>query len=364
MISILLFCVLLIYILYIGSFIFGFHKIKTTHYLNKPKTRFSVVVPFRNEASQLPKLLSSLRLLDYPSNLFEVIFVDDDSSDNWKIETTEHNFKVIKNNRTSFAPKKDAINTAITISKHDWIITTDADCIVPLNWLKSIDAYIQKESKRMVVAGVSYLPENGFLFAYQNLDFLSLQGATIGSFGIHKPFMCNGANFAYQKDFFIELNGFDGNLNWASGDDVFLLQKAIKHNLKAVGFCKDSLSVVKTIAQPSWETLFFQRVRWASKSSAYNDLFSKSVAIIIFATNFLLVVGFVLGFFGFMPWLQLFTFLGIKFGIDMILIRQTSLFYKQNIKYVVWSSLLYPFFSSAVAIYTLFGTYKWKDRRF
>jgi hypothetical protein len=54
---------------------------------------------------------------------------------------------------------------------------------------------------------------------------LSLQGATIGSFGIGKGFMCNGANLAYKKSLFQELNGFQGNDTIASGDDVFLLQK-------------------------------------------------------------------------------------------------------------------------------------------
>ena len=77
----------------------------------------------------------------------------------------------------------------------------------------------------MVASGVCYVPKKDFLSAFQNLDFLSLQGATIGSFGINQPFMCNGANFAYSKQFFKELNGFQGNETIASGDDVFLLQR-------------------------------------------------------------------------------------------------------------------------------------------
>ena len=80
---------------------------------------------------------------------------------------------------------------------------------------------------------------------FQQLDFLSLQGATIGSFGIKKPFMCNGANFAYTKAFFKELNGFEGNENIASGDDVFLLQKAIQRDKNDVDFLK-SKSIVQT----------------------------------------------------------------------------------------------------------------------
>jgi hypothetical protein len=70
------------------------------------------------------------------------------------------------------------------------------------------------------------------LHHFQQLDIASLQGATIGSFGINKGFMCNGANFVYQI-LFQELNGFHGNDTIASGDDVFLLQKRLLNSLKS-----------------------------------------------------------------------------------------------------------------------------------
>jgi hypothetical protein len=82
----------------------------------------------------------------------------------------------------------------------DWIITTDADCVVNktgywpwtitfsfmmLPWLPSGNVYLWQF----------------ILHHFQQLDIASLQGATIGSFGINKGFMCNGANFAYTKSF-------------------------------------------------------------------------------------------------------------------------------------------------------------------
>ena len=84
----------------------------------------------------------SLSFLDYPKELFEVILVDDDSEEEFRIQYLEFVMKcldgriqVIKNNRKTNSPKKDAINTAIAIAKNEWIITTDADCMVPSNWL-------------------------------------------------------------------------------------------------------------------------------------------------------------------------------------------------------------------------------------
>jgi hypothetical protein len=58
--------------------------------------------------------------------------------------------------------------------------------------------------------------------------FMSLQGATMGSF---VRFMCNGA-FAYTKSLFEDLSGFDGNNTIASGDDVFFYKKLLPNILK------------------------------------------------------------------------------------------------------------------------------------
>lgn len=359
------FAVLFIYVLFIGAFIYGFlksEKVKIKYF--NAKTSFTIVVPFRNEAENLPKLLISLSFLDYPKELFEVILVDDESEEVFSAQYSVFSLKIIQNERKTNSPKKDAINTAIAIAKNDWIITTDADCLVQKDWLKSFDNYIQTENKKMVAAGVSYLPKKGFLHEFQHLDFLSLQGVTIGSFGIGKPFMCNGANFTYEKTFFEELNGFEGNSDIASGDDVFLLQKALQFNSKSVGFCTDKESIVVTKSVSSWKELFFQRVRWASKSSAYVDWFSKCLAIVVFLTNFFLVIGCWLLVVGLLSYENILFYFGIKFLVDFIMIMKSAKFFNKRVHYVLISSLIYPFFTSAVALYSLFGKYSWKGRSF
>jgi cellulose synthase/poly-beta-1,6-N-acetylglucosamine synthase-like glycosyltransferase len=357
--------ILFIYVLFIGAFIYGFGKIKSQYQMNlNPKTSFSIVVPFRNEAENLPQLLHSISLLDYPTELFEVILVDDESEEEFRIQNLEFRIQIIKNIRKTNSPKKDAINTAINVAKNDWIIATDADCLAQKDWLKSIDNFIQTENKKMIAAGVSYLPKKGFLHQFQNLDFLSLQGVTIGSFGIGKPFMCNGANFAYEKAFFKDLNGFEGNSDIASGDDVFLLQKGLQFDSKNVGFCTVKESIVATKSVLSWKELFFQRVRWSSKSSAYVDWFSKSLAIVVFLTNLFLVIGFGFWVLGFLPFENLLFYFGIKFLIDFIMIMKSANYFNQRVQYVLICSLVYPFFTSAVALYSLFGKYSWKGRSF
>jgi glycosyltransferase involved in cell wall biosynthesis len=360
-----IFLILILYVLFVGALIFGFSKMKQIETGNlAPKTTFSIVVPFRNEAGNLPKLLHSISLLNYPKELFEVILVDDDSDDEFRFENADLRFQIIKNIRKSNSPKKDAIETAIKIAKNDWIIATDADCLVQKDWLLTYDNYIQDTNLKMIAAGVRYLPKNGFLHAFQTSDFLSLQGATIGSFGIGKPFMCNGANFAYAKKFFYNLNGFEGNENIASGDDVFLLQKAVLKHPKDVGFLFNIKSIIATQTVNSWNELFMQRVRWAAKSTGYSSVFGKSLALIVFATNLCWVLVFILWFTGTLDQNYFMFFVGIKFLFDLILLQKTAFFFKTKLNWVLLSSVLYPFFSTAVALYSLFGKYSWKGRRF
>ena len=242
---------------------------------------------------------------------------------------------------------------------------TDADCLVQKNWLTTFDQYIQENEVKIVASGVCYVSKSGFLSAFQNLDSLSLQGATIASFGIGKPFMCNGANFAYSKAFFKELNGFQGNGTIASGDDVFLLQKAVSIAPEKVGFLLAKESIVATKPVDTWSELFQQRVRWASKSTGYSSVYGKMLAIVVFSGNLVWVLSFLLWLVGFLLDQNIFMlFVALKFLIDFILIYKTANFFESKLQYVLASSLLYPFFSVSVAVYSLFGNYNWKGRNF
>jgi glycosyltransferase involved in cell wall biosynthesis len=366
MITILLLIIILFYCLAIIVLIYGFTKVNTIEYTGvTPKTKFSIIIPFRNEAENLPILLASLSKLNYPMELFEVILVDDESKESFKIQSLKIKVSVINNIRVTNSPKKDAIVTAMQITNTDWIITTDADCVVHSNWLLTLDNYIQLHNVAMIAGAVTYNCDNSFLHHFQQLDLTSLQGATIGSFGIKKGFMCNGANFAYTKSFFQELNGFEGNDGIVSGDDVFLLQKAIAKSPEKVHYLKSQNNIVVTKPLSDWKSLFYQRVRWASKTSSYQSTFGKGLGLVVFAGNlsWLLVLGsWLLGLTAFQ---NFFLVCVLKFSVDTILIYKTNHFLNNSkMRYLILSSLLYPFFSVSVALYSLFGKYEWKGRRF
>ncbi|WP_300485708.1 glycosyltransferase [Flavobacterium sp.] len=372
-ILILLFCLIFIdYALFIGLLIYGSSKVKSFDGSSKTaQTSFSIVVPFRNEATNLPDLLASFVTLDYPKELFEIIFVDDASEDesvrlinNWRMEHTAFHVTILDNVRTTNAPKKDAITRAVSISKKDWIVTTDADCCVPSQWLSTLDSCVQQQNPEMIAGAVNLRKDPGLLSHFQQMDLLSLQGATLGSFGLNEAFMCNGAHLAYDRRLFSELDGFKGNTNIASGDDVFLLQKAIAHDPERVFYLKTKAAIVQTKPLKSWKAVFLQHVRWASKSGAYQSDFSKGLAIIVFLANCCLLAVVALAITEQISWLFPLAFTLLKFTIDWILMWQTNRLLRMKMTSVLISSIIYPFFSVAVALFSLSGSYSWKGRRF
>ncbi|OXG09448.1 cellulose synthase/poly-beta-1,6-N-acetylglucosamine synthase-like glycosyltransferase [Flavobacterium araucananum] len=366
MITIILSIISVVYLSGIGLLIYGFKRVKKHQKtVLEPQTSFTIIVPFRNEGENLPNLLKSFSALIYPTNLFEVILVDDSSKEKFEVSGLKFQVSVIDNIRVSNSPKKDAIATAMQVVKTDWVITTDADCLVPENWLLIFDNYIQQNNVSMLAGAVTYECDNSFLHHFQQLDLTSLQGATIGSFGLGKAFMCNGANFAYTKSLFKKLNGFDGNDKIASGDDVFLLQKATNLFPDKVHYLKSEESIVSTKPTESWKSLFYQRVRWAAKTSSYQSSFGKVLGLLVFFGNLNFVIGFFALAFGILPYPFFVLFAFSKFTIDFVLLYITNQFLrKTRIKSLLLSSFLYPFFSSTVALYSLFGSYEWKGRRF
>lgn len=365
----------LLYVALIGWLYFGINRTSQFQYKNTtPKLSFSIIIAFRDEVENLPNLVTSLSRLAYPNNFFEILLVNDASSDGsvaivrkFIEKYPEINIQLLNNKRKSISPKKDAINTAIRQSNFDWIITTDADCQVPENWLEAYNAFIVAHKPIFVAGLVKYESKKGFLHQFQLADWMSLTGATIGSFGWNKPLMCSGANLAYNKKAFYKVNAFQGNEHIASGDDVFLLHKIKKAYPNQVSYMNvfGGASVL-TKSLSTWRNLYQQRIRWAIKTSSISNKHVKLVGLVVFTMNFLLLILFVMMFVD-KSWTILFAVLFLtKVLVDSILIKILSSVIHQKLDTTAWllSSILYPLFSTSVLIFGVFTKYTWKGRKY
>lgn len=375
MVSSIFITIVLFYLLLIGLFSYGFDRVTEFQLRDiEPKTRFTIIIPFRNEEQQLPQLLKSLLNLNYPKSYFEIILVDDSSEDQSltlvkkiiKTNTKKYAISVLKNKRVSNSPKKDAITTGISKAKYNWIVTTDADCVLPKYWLDTFDDFIQTNNPNCIVGPVTFINTTSFFKRFQALDFLSLQGATIGAFGLKRPFLSNGANMAYLKSEFNSVGGFENNNHIASGDDVFLLDKFLVKNKVKIGYLKSDKCIVTTAPERNVPNLIQQRLRWASKTSQTGDYFKKLVGLTVFLTNLVCVALIPSALFGFLPLKTAVLLFILKFCIDFLLLFKVSRFFKQEQLLIsfVFSSCIYPFFSVYIAVLSIFSSFNWKGRTF
>lgn len=271
-------------------------EIPTKNNFNIP---LSILIPARNEEENIALLLHRILEQNYPSHLIQIIVIDDHSEDKTAAivaDFSDKNVLLIKlsehidaNEIQSF--KKAAIETGIRFASGDLIIQTDADCEMGKDWLPTLVSYYQNHDVKIITAPVNFHKEQNLLEKFQSIDFIGMMGVT--GAGIHYQFMrmCNGANLIYEKNVFNEVEGFKGNEDKASGDDMFLMHKIASKYPDKIGFVKSRQATVFTKAKPTLQSFYQQRLRWATKNASYDDMKVLWVNAIVFFTCFLFFVG-------------------------------------------------------------------------
>ncbi len=333
------------------------HPVSTSNRLSEAffTERISLIVPFKNEAENLPLLLQSIRQINYPKELLTIIFIDDHSTDSSAevLALADLPFEFMRLKATQKG-KKLAVQEALNYAKGERVVYTDADCTVSPDWIAELVLKFRENACKMILGPVLYTEKPGLLNAMYQLDFLALIGFTEASVYANRPTMANAANMAFQMDFRKQLALADLRADIPSGDDVFIL-----HYLKrteggqAIDFVA---SPVETAAPDSFLDFLKQRIRWGSKASAYRDNDTQILSWLIFATNFVLVSSV------FYNWKFTLILFALKTIPDYILLR--SLGYRWNrkraLKYFLLSSLIYPFYLVLTAILSQTTKVKWK----
>jgi len=334
-----------------------------------PQNSFSIIIPFRNEAQHLPQILKSLSALNYPSTLFEILLVDDHSEDGskaiceqWLTKNTRLNISILDNRNLARSPKKSAILTALKIADKDYILTTDADCIVPEDWLMHFDQHLQNYASDLVAGPVKIIEDVKFWTKFQVLDMMSLQVIGLGSFKTPNALFCNAANLCYKTKPFKDIQAFDNHKDITSGDDVFNLE-AFQKQGKTVRALVHPDATVWTKAEENFQSLTQQRIRWASKAKFYSNTFLMALGVLVLLTNLGLVLSLILGFssldFQWFWWLWVF-----KLGVDFYVLYVGNQFFHTKLclrDYLVML-LIYPFVSTYFGLLALRGNFSWKGR--
>ena len=362
-----IYCVLLIY------YCVGWAVVPNYAMLNPQHTvSITIIIPARNEEKNLPALLDSIDHQTYSKEFFQVLVIDDHSTDNTANIASQYPFvtclslKDFIGSDSLNSYKKKAIETGIKNSVGELIVTTDADCIVPAKWLATIAAFYHQYKPEFMVMPVAINCTAKPIEIFQALDFMSLQGITAAS--VHKKLhsMCNGANLAYTRKAFEAVDGFTGIDTIASGDDMLLMHKIAQQYPAGIHYLKSKNVIVQTAPVHSIAAFLNQRIRWASKADKYDDKRIMAVLFLVYFLNVMLLLIPVLSLVSgqwsvVLYWLLL---LAVKTIVELIFLFPVATFFHK--RPLLWA---FPLAQPFHILYTViagwlgkFGSYNWKGR--
>jgi len=345
---------LLVYI--VGSFI----RRKVGGVATKEK-RVSIVVALKNEESRVNDLVKCLVDQDYPSEMYEIILVDDSSTDSTYTRLIKYvgmfpNLRVFstRNASTNLRFKKAAIDLGIKNATGEIILITDADCIVGRKWVSGMVKYFQQGVG--FVIGCSVLKHWETVFTkLQSLDFMMLMNASRATANLGIPWACNGHNIGFKRELYLKMGGFSEISHLVAGDDSVFMNIFLKRTGTKAVFAENRETWVYSEALGHIKDFILQRIRWAADANymyRVNGIFFVVILSTFLVNLFSLILPVAALFWSsFLPYLAIgvaikfvLEFLNcvasVKFFKDYNLLRYFPLWFIFEIPYIVLMGIL------------------------
>jgi len=331
-------------------------------HLNPNLPYISVVIAARNEEKNISHLLNDLIYQSIGKDKFEIVISNDRSTDKTKniIDKYAEKYSFIKTidiiEKHDMSPKKFALTKAIDLSNGEIIITTDADCRVPIDWAKNMATIVENTGK--VVIGYSKVKSSETkIDDFQKIDFLGIMAANGGL--LTHGIVCSGSgqNLAYKKEDFYKINGFESVKNEISGDDMYIVQKI--SSIRGAIFNYNPDSFVSTLPKQSIRGYLNQRIRWSSNSKV---TFNSSPLFFGFLLSSFLANSSILYSVLALSNLSLFL-ISSKFFLEGLVIFIGSRIFLTKISFLSYSlwNITQPIYIPIVGLAGLIGKFSWKE---
>ena len=322
----------------------------------------SVILAARNESAHMADCLKSLTQQDYQGD-WQVIVIDDHSTDTTPDIARSFDFdRLTLLESGDWSGKKQALTAGVREASGDYLLFTDADVVVSSSWISTMVAGVQ--GGVLATGPVTYLAESGAFSNFQALDLFGLMvisGAGWNS-GLHH--LGNGANLIMTKDVFQEIDGYAGNEQLASGDDLFAIQQVHNKYPEHTTYIKNHDAIVNTYSEKTLGGFISQRLRWASKNRALPEQSIQYVWGFVWIVNLVIIAAAIWALYtrewtGMLP-------LVMKYLAEYLLLLTGSRFAHQRgplrwypVAFLI--NLLYVPFIGAMALVA--SSYQWKGRR-
>ena len=327
----------------------------------------SIVIAFRNEYENLNTLVQSLRSLDFPLTQFELIFIDDQSTDNSSLflqsllENSQINYSIFNNPSSG---KKSALALGATKAKYEKLLFTDADVAFQPGWIQALLA-AQSDTIKMVCGPVVFANNTGFFDKWKQLEFIGLICSGAAYIAANKPILANGANLLINKSDYLELLSKHHGSHYASGDDVFLLHTLHEKHPGSISFAFDKEAIVRTNSPQNLLAFVQQRLRWASKATGYKNADSIFLSVFVLLYSLMILVSLILSFWQYYFLLAFLVLFSVKLLTDWLFFKRCLPFYNlQNERYnYLLGCLIHMIYIPVIAALTFIVRPTWKGRK-
>lgn len=332
-----------------------------------PNDHVSILIAFKDEESNLPRLLQSIISSASHERRVDIILVNDHSRDNgvslidafarelpasWSLQCLQ----------SEGEGKKAAILHGLKFVKSSWVYFTDADCLLQTGHIELMLQMAALSERKIVFGPVLYFERDGS-YPMQRIENVNTQAVTEAFLQIGKPMMVNGANMLVHHS---KLDQYIASqrMDYPGGDDVFFAQSLKREDY---AFKYDYATAIFTNPSVEMKSWINQRIRWVHKSKAY-----KYPAHLLFSAFF----GALMVLFSFMIISLLFQnsilnthALGIVLFwlIPFFFHKKWALKWKVSIPFIshLVLTLIYPFYTLFLFVITIIPVgYNWKNRTY
>lgn len=303
---------------------------------NKSEAGISIVVAAKNEEENIQNLIQSIYAGDYDAQNFEVIVVDDQSTDKTftavkEMEVNYKNLRVISSIGKPFPGKKGALAIGINESRNNYILITDADCIVSKKWISAFteefnngndfvfgaapltnnlpdmkflseqdnqykmrkgflsrgllrngslknhskdDGHFDQREKSLSqfetkpIKNEQTSNENNFISKLSCFENLRSSLLTFTASKLGMPYSAAARSFGFKKSSFEKLEGYSRTTETLSGDDDLLLREAVKAKM-GIGCITEPDAFVYSETKKSFNEYLIQKSRHTKTSTHY-----------------------------------------------------------------------------------------------
>jgi len=341
----------------------------------------SVVISARNEREYIGRCLESLIDQSYPSHLYEIVAVDDRSEDGTlsiiRSYADRSDVRIIpleNDEPEGLTGKQTALDKAIRYSRGEIILTTDADCIVPFDWVSVMTSFFS-DPEVGVVAGFSTIDDRSpdfrklgkwrrLFLKMQSFELLTLFTAFAGGMGLGLALACTGNNLAYRRKVYEQMGGFKRIGRTVAEDNMFIQWVNLNTSWRIIPCCLRE-SLVITMPKVTLRDLLAQRIRWAS-NSLENRLSALAFMVAVYGMNLLLYPTFLLSLAGVIPiWIGP-TAIAMKFLPEYLLVSKGIRMFGRGdlMKFFLPIQPLHTLYILICGLAGLPGKARWKGREY